>query len=108
LTTNFNNVDINVEELESRNDTEKATKQSDSVDSFVDFEKNYSENQITDQISDSEMNDCLQNKDNMRKVETNLEPDKQESSKDLNSKSEDISDEGNSTIQSYLDKNQKH
>ena len=96
LTTNFNNVDINVEELESRNDTEKATKQSDSVDSFVDFEKNYSENQITDQISDSEMNDCLQNKDNMRKVETNLEPDKQESSKDLNSKSEDISDEGNS------------
>jgi hypothetical protein len=42
------------------------------------------------------MNDCLQNKDNMRKVETNLEPDKQESSKDLNSKSEDISDEGNS------------
>jgi hypothetical protein len=47
-------------------------------------------------ISDSEMNDCLQNKDNMRKVETNLEPDKQESSKDLNSKSEDISDEGNS------------
>ena len=96
LTTNFNNVDINVEELESRNDTEKATKQSDSVDSFVDFEKNYSENQITDQISDSEMNDCLQNKDNMRKVETDLEPDKQESSKDLNSKSEDISDEGNS------------
>lgn len=95
LTTNFNNVDINVEELESRNDTEKATKQSDSVDSFVDFEKNYSENQMTNQISDSEMNDCLQNKD-MIKVETDIEPDKQESSKGLNSKSEDISDEGNS------------
>jgi len=41
------------------------------------------------------MNNCLQNKD-MIKVETDIEPDKQESSKDLNSKSEDISDEGNS------------
>lgn len=94
LTTNVNNVDINVEELESRYDTETATKQSDSVDSFVDFEKNYSENQITYQFSDSEMNDCLQNKV-MIKVETYVEPDKQESSKDLNNKSEDISDEEN-------------